>query len=52
MKEQEFDELIEQARSKYQKTPWREKSKVLDGFIETTGYQRKYAICLLSGKET
>lgn len=44
-------ELIEQVRSKYQQASWREKSKVLDRFIETTGYNRKYVICLLNGQE-
>ncbi len=44
-------ELMEQIRSKYQQAPWKEKNKILNGFIETTGYQRKYAIFLLNRKE-
>jgi len=41
-------ELISIVRQKYQQSDWKEKSKILDGFIAATGYQRKYAINLLN----
>jgi hypothetical protein len=43
-------ELIKKIRSKYHQASWVNKSKLLNGFIETTGYQRKYAIELLNRK--
>ena len=45
-------ELIKQIRSKYHQASWADKSKLLNGFIETTGYQRKYAIGVLNRKES
>ena len=35
-------------RQQYQKASWREKRKILDGFIAATGYRRKYAIALIN----
>ena len=40
-------ELTSIIREKYQQSTWKEKRKILDGFIAATGYQRKYAINLL-----
>ena len=40
-------ELLFRIRESYQLAPWKEKVKLLDGFIAATGYQRKYATCLL-----
>ena len=47
-------EMISFVREKYQQSSRKEKSKILDGFIATTGYQRKYAISLMnsSNKKT
>lgn len=39
-------ELLEQIRKRYCESYRKEKSKVLDGFIAATGYERKYAIQL------
>jgi hypothetical protein len=41
-------ELIFSVRLNYQKSNWKEKSKILNAFIGATGYQRKYAISLLN----
>ena len=41
-------ELIANVRVRYQKADWKQKCKILDGFIAATGYQRKYAIFLLN----
>jgi hypothetical protein len=40
-------ELLDQVRVRYQSGNRKDKSKILDGFIAATGYQRKYAIGLL-----
>jgi hypothetical protein len=40
-------ELLSRIKENYQLAPWKEKVKILDGFIAATRYQRKYAICLL-----
>ena len=45
-------ELLEQVRKRYRESCWKEKSKVLDGFIAATGYERKYAISLLGKIKT
>jgi len=44
-------ELIASIRLKYQGSHWQEKSKILDGLIAATGYQRKHAISLLNSSE-
>jgi len=41
-------ELIISVRSKYKKSDWQSKCRILDGFVAATGYQRKYAINLLN----
>ena len=45
-------ELLIHMRSQYHQANWQEKRKILDGFIATTGYQRKYAITILNQKES
>ena len=40
-------ELLVCIRQQYQKASWKEKRKILDGFIAATGYRRKYAIALI-----
>lgn len=40
-------ELLLSIRKTYQLSCWKEKGKLLDGFIAATGYERKYAINLL-----
>ena len=45
-------EFIASIRLKYQGSHWKEKNKILDGLIAATGYQRKYAISLLSTSNT
>ncbi len=39
-------ELLAQIRKRYRESCWKEKGKILDGFIAATGYERKYAIGL------
>lgn len=41
-------ELLERIRAKYQASTWTEKTKVLDAFVDASGYRRKYAISLLN----
>lgn len=43
-------ELMCSVRERYQQATWKEKTKILDGFIAATGYGRKYAIALLNDK--
>ena len=45
-------ELISNVRAKYQQSNWKEKCKIIDGFVAATGYQRKHAIYLLNSLET
>lgn len=45
-------ELLMRIRGNYKQATRKEKRKILDGFIATTGYGRKYAISLLNGIET
>ena len=40
-------ELLDQVQKRYQSATHKDKTKILDGFIAATGYQRKYAIGLL-----
>lgn len=44
-------ELLIGVRQTYQDADWRDKGRVLDGFIAATGYERKYAIRLLNSAE-
>ena len=41
-------ELLLSVKHKYSNSNWQNKSKILDGFIAATGYERKYAIQLLN----
>jgi hypothetical protein len=49
---QKRKESIEPVSSKYRQASWIEGSKLLDGFVEITGYQRKYVIRLLNRKRS
>ena len=40
-------ELLISIREKYKEASWKEKGKILDGFVAASGYDRKYAIRLL-----
>ncbi len=42
-------ELLISVRLKYRKAGWKDKGRILDGFVAATDYDRKYAICLLRG---
>lgn len=44
-------ELTLQIRERYDKAAWKEKIKILDGFITATGYGRKHAISLLNSTD-
>lgn len=44
-------ELLHEIKRKYKHANWTEKSKILDGFIAVTDYDRKYAIQLLNSKQ-
>jgi hypothetical protein len=41
-------ELAQRIRERYNQADWKEKTKILDGLIASTGYGRKYAITLLN----
>jgi hypothetical protein len=41
-------EILNSIRIQYQESDWQQKSKILDGFIAASGYDRKYAIKLLN----
>jgi hypothetical protein len=43
-------EMLISIRQRYLESSWTEKGRILDGFIATTGYDRKYAISLLHQK--
>jgi hypothetical protein len=42
-------ELLAALSPMYLKVTWKEKQRVLDGFVAATGYNRKHAIVLLNG---
>ena len=42
-------EILINIRSQYQISDWLGKSKLLDGIVAASGYDRKYAIKLLNG---
>ncbi len=44
-------ELLKSVHSKYNHSNWKQKTKILEGFVAATGYDRKYAIRLLNQKE-
>ncbi|MCA1552782.1 MAG: hypothetical protein LC737_00225 [Chloroflexi bacterium] len=41
---------LEQLRKRYARARRKERAKILDEFVQTSNYQRKYAIALLRGK--
>lgn len=45
-------ELISSIRLKYKGSFWKEKNKILNGLVATTGYQRKYVIGLLNAPDS
>jgi hypothetical protein len=44
------DKYLRLLRERYRRASKKEKSMILDEFVKTTGYGRKYAIALLNGK--
>jgi len=48
MSAQSRQELVLALRGKYLNASWSEKKKLLDGLVTATGYDRKYAVTLLS----
>lgn len=44
-------EILTNIRNQYQESDWLGKSKLLDGFVAASGYERKYAIKLLNSTE-
>jgi len=44
-------ELLNSVRQKYRQANWTDKGKILDGFVATANYDRKYAIRLLNDLE-
>ena len=47
MSQKSKQELADALRPRYQRAAWAEKGRILDEFVATTGYHRKYAIQLL-----
>ena len=45
-------ELLIKVRDKYKNAGWKEKVEILNGFIASTGYQRKHAIMLLNSESS
>jgi hypothetical protein len=43
--------ILTNIRNQYQEASWLNKSKILDGFVAASGYDRKYAIKLLNSKD-
>ncbi len=43
-------ELLHSIRERYQNASWKERVKLIDGFIAATGYDRKYALKLMNKK--
>lgn len=44
-------EILINIRNQYQESDWLGKSKLLDGFVAASGYDRKYAIKLLNSTD-
>ena len=44
------EQYLNQLRGRYRKARKKERSRILDEFVATTGYHRKHAIALLRGK--
>jgi hypothetical protein len=49
MSQQSRLELLLRVRARYAKAGWKEKVRILDEFVEATGYHRNYAVQLLNG---
>lgn len=45
-------ELLHAVRERYRAASWKERVKLVDGFIAATGYDRKYALRLLNKEES
>lgn len=50
LKMSERKSLVQEVAPRYQQARKKEKGKILDEFVETTGYNRKYAIHILSNE--
>ena len=44
------DKYLKQLQTRYHKASRQERSVILDEFVKTTGYHRKYAIAMLGGR--
>ncbi len=44
------EQYLTQLRNRYRKSTKKQRGKILDEFVETTGYHRKHAIALLRGR--
>ena len=44
------DQYLNQLRKRYRKATKKQRGRILDEFVETTGYHRKHAVALLRGK--
>jgi len=44
-------EILSNIRNQYKESDWVGKTKLLDGFVAASGYDRKYAIKLLNSTE-
>ena len=44
------EQYLNQLRNRYRKATKKQRGRILDEFVETTGYHRKHAIALLRGK--
>jgi hypothetical protein len=45
-------QYIDSLKKRYAQATRKERSKILDEFVETTGYHRKYAIAILTQNRT
>ena len=45
------EDYLELLRERHRKASRKERSAILDEFVKTTGYHRKYAIALLNGRQ-
>ena len=50
MSKQTCKEILLHIKKRYKLSHFKDKKKILDEFVATTGYQRKYAIYLLNSK--
>ena len=52
MSQSEDAKYLASLKKRYKKASKKERSKILDEYVETTGYHRKHAIAVLSGQRT